>query len=398
LKQTKTLDCLELIHCHLGSQLANIRDIQNGLREVSRYFAELRNLDAPVKYIDVGGGLGIDYEGSRSRSYCSMNYSVQEYANDITRAFWQICEENNLPHPTIITESGRAMTAHHAVLITNIIDTEINSSQQILIKPDDASPMVIQNLIDTRSKIEDQSVLETYHDAVHWLHETQTLYTHGLLSLAQRAYAEQLYLDICRTIRPLLSPESHSHREVIDELNDKLADKYFCNLSIFQSLPDIWAIEQIFPIAPLHRLDEEPIRRARLQDLTCDSDGAIDRYVNGANIESTLPVHKVDDKEQYLLGIFLTGAYQEILGDMHNLFGDTHAINLEIDEQGKFKLTEAEQGDSINEVLSYVHFDTNHMLENYRSKIQHAKLSDDEEKLFFQELSAGLEGYTYLDK
>ncbi|MDH3326120.1 MAG: biosynthetic arginine decarboxylase [Gammaproteobacteria bacterium] len=398
LKENNALDCLELIHCHLGSQLANIRDIQNGLREVSRYYAELRNLNAPVNYIDVGGGLGIDYEGSRSRSYCSMNYSVQEYANDITHAFWQICQEHKLPHPTIITESGRAMTAHHAVLITNIIDTEINSTAQVPSSPDESSPMVIKNLWNTRKKMEDQSLLETYHDATHWLNESQTMYTHGLLSLAQRALAEQLYFDICRTIRPLLSPESNSHREAIGELNDKLADKYFCNLSIFQSLPDIWAIDQIFPIIPLHHLNEEPTNRATLQDLTCDSDGSIKHYVNGDNIDSTLPVHKVENNKQYLLGIFLTGAYQEILGDMHNLFGDTHAINLKINEKGKFKLSEPEPGDSINEVLGFVHFDTKLMLDNYQSKIQHANLSNDEQNQYYEELMSGLEGYTYLDK
>jgi len=398
LKENNALDCLELIHCHLGSQLANIRDIQNGLREVSRYFAELHALDAPIKFIDVGGGLGIDYEGARSRSYCSMNYSIQEYANDITHAIWQVCQQHELPHPTIITESGRAMTAHHAILITNIIDTEINSARQAMPMPETSSPNVIKNLWNTRKKIATRSVLETYHDAAHWLQETQTLYSHGMLSLPQRAFAEQLYFDICHSIRPLLSTESHSHREIISELNDKLADKYFCNLSIFQSLPDIWAIDQIFPIVPIHRLNEEPLNRATLQDLTCDSDGAIELYVNADNIDTVLPVHEIDGNKPYLLGIFLTGAYQEILGDMHNLFGDTHAINVEIDSKGGFKLTEAEQGDSIKEVLNYVHFDTNHMLENYRRKIQHATLSDEEQKQFFEELSGALAGYTYLDK
>ena len=401
LNQNNALDCLKLIHCHLGSQLANIRDIQTGLREVSRYFSELSNLGAPIAYIDVGGGLGVDYEGSRSRSYCSMNYSVQEYANDITQAIFQACQEHKLAHPTIITESGRAMTAHHAILITNIIDTEINSEQKPVPKPKSDSPVVLKNLWTTREKISQRSVLETYHDAAHWLNETQTLYTHGVLTLPERAFAEQIYFDICHSIRTLLSVDSNSHREVIAEINDKLADKYFCNLSIFQSLPDIWAIDQIFPIAPLHRLDEEPSNRATLQDLTCDSDGAIEYYVNGENIDTTLPVHPVEKNKEYLLGIFLTGAYQEILGDMHNLFGDTHAINMEIDDKNGdcgFRLTEAEHGDSIHEVLSYVHFDTNRMMQNYQYKIQCAGLSDNEQLQFLDELSAGLEGYTYLDK
>lgn len=397
LTQNNALSWLKLIHCHLGSQLANIRDIQNGLREVAQYYAELHKLNAPITTIDVGGGLGIDYEGSRSRSYCSMNYSLQEYANDIVHAFWQICHEQQLPQPTIITESGRAMTAHHAVLMTNIIDTEIKNQHQTIAAPDSAAPMVVKNLWNTREKINQQSLLETYHDAEHWLKESQTLYTHGMLSLAERAFAETLYIDICQSIRPLLSPASHAHREIIDELNNKLADKYFCNLSIFQSLPDVWAIDQIFPIIPLHRLDEEPKRRATLQDLTCDSDGAIDLYVNQENIDSTLPVHDIND-EQYLLGIFLTGAYQEILGDMHNLFGDTHAVNLETCETSGFQLTEAEHGDSIEEVLAYVHFDTGAMLENYQNKIQHADLTAAEQQQFLKEMSTALNGYTYLDK
>lgn len=397
LTHNKALSWLTLIHCHLGSQLANIRDIQNGLREVAQYYAELHKLKAPITTIDVGGGLGVDYEGARSRSYCSMNYSIQEYANDIVHAFWQICHEQQLPHPAIITESGRAMTAHHAVLITNIIDTEIKNKQQITQKPEPSAPSVVKNLWNTREKVKQQSLLETYHDAEHWLKESQTLYTHGMLSLAERALAETLYVDICQAIQPLLSPASHAHREIIDELNNKLADKYFCNLSIFQSLPDVWAIDQIFPIIPLHRLDEEPKRRATLQDLTCDSDGAIDLYVNQENIDSTLPVHDIND-EQYLLGIFLTGAYQEILGDMHNLFGDTHAVNLEICERSGFQLTEAEHGDSIEEVLAYVHFDTGVMLENYQNKIQHANLTVTEQQQFLKEMSAALNGYTYLDK
>jgi len=401
LKKNNALNCLELIHCHLGSQLANIRDIQNALQEVSRYFVELHSLSAPVTFIDVGGGLGIDYEGSRSRSYCSMNYSIQEYANDITRAFWQICEEHNLPHPTIITESGRAMTAHHAILITNVVDTEINSKPSPISEPEKASPMVIKNLWNTYSKIQQRSVIETFHDATHWLTETQSLFTHGLLSLSQRASAEQLYFGICHSIRPLLSANSHAHREITRELNDKLADKYFCNLSIFQSLPDVWAINQIFPIIPLHRLDEKPSSHATIQDLTCDSDGAIEHYVYGENIDTILPVHEINNNktsnEEYLLGFFLTGAYQEILGDMHNLFGDTHAINLEASENG-YNLTEAEHGDSIDEVLNYVHFDTNRMLENYQHKIQHTNLPTNEKQQFLAELSAGLVGYTYLDK
>ena len=399
LKKNDALQCLQLIHCHLGSQLANIRDIQNALREVSRFYVELRQLKAPIEYIDVGGGLGIDYEGSRSRSYCSMNYSIEEYARDITLAIAQVCETNNLPQPNIITESGRAMTAHHAVLITNVVDTEITPEQDNINQPETTAPDALKNLWATRNNINNRSVLETYHDTVHWLNEVQTLYTHGIIGLKERAKAEQIYIDICRRISPLLTSDTHAHREIIDELSDKLADKYFCNLSIFQSLPDIWAIDQIFPITPLARLNEEPTRQVTLQDLTCDSDGAIEFYVKNESISSTLPVHHINDNEQYLLGIFLTGAYQEILGDMHNLFGDTHAINVSQNSDGGFTLTELEYGDSIEEVLNYVHFNIEKMHGNYQQKISNVEeLSPEDKALFSKELKAGLEGYTYLDR
>jgi len=397
LKQQNALEYLQLIHCHLGSQLANIRDIQKGLQEVGRYFAELHKLGAPINQVDVGGGLGVDYEGTRSRSYCSMNYSIQEYANDVVHAMAQICAETNLPHPNIISESGRALSAHHALLITNVIGTESAPGLDEINKPDANEPRIIQNLWRTLQKLDSRSALESYHDAVHWLAEAQETYTHGILSLAQRAKAEQIYFKICREIRPMLSPQSRSHREALDDLNEKLVDKCFFNLSIFQSLPDIWAIDQIFPIMPLQRLDEKPERNVRLQDLTCDSDGAIDHYVNGESIESTLPAHDMKPEENYLFGIFLVGAYQEILGDMHNLLGDTHSVNLELTEDGGYQLKESESGDMIDEILSYVHYDTDKLIENYQRKISAANLKPQEQALFLRELKAGLSGYSYLE-
>lgn len=397
LRDNDALHCLQLLHCHLGSQLANIRDIQRGFSEFARYFSEVTKLGAYITHLDVGGGLGVDYEGSRSRNFCSMNYSINEYANDIVKAFWQICNEENIPHPHIITESGRAMTAHHAVLITNIVDLEKPQNELTIAKKAENQPMVLSNLWDTLDRISDRSVLEVYHDAVHWLAEAQSMYTHGLLNLEERAQAEQLYFSICHKLKNYLSTSAKSHREIIDELNNKLAYKYFVNLSIFQSLPDIWAIDQIFPILPLHRLNEEPNCRVTLQDLTCDSDGAIKHYVNGDSLEATLPMHELKPNEEYLIGIFLVGAYQEILGDMHNLFGDTHSINLEVQSDGTYQLLEPEEGDKIEEILSYVHFNADEIRLNYENKLRSSDINPDQQAELLNELISGLSGYSYFE-
>ncbi len=347
--------------------------------------------------VDVGGGLGVDYEGTRSRSFCSMNYSVREYATKVVRALQDICSERGLPHPQIITESGRAMTAHHAVLITNVIDVETvpDDEGELPIQADE--PPILHDLHEVLNALTSRSVLESYHDAEHWLNEARSMYTHGVLDLAQRARAESLYYTICRRVRGMLQPGLRAHHDVLDELNEKLADKYFCNLSLFQSLPDVWAIQQIFPIVPLQRLNEAPERRAVLQDITCDSDGRIDQYVDGEGVESTLPVHALRDNEAYLLGIFLVGAYQEILGDMHNLFGDTDAVNVELTESGGYRLVQAEHGDTVDELLRYVHFDTQHLKARYRERLDRAGLDAAQSGGYFAELEAGLEGYTYLE-
>ena len=258
-------------------------------------------------------------------------------------------------------------------------------------------PIVICSLYETLDNIAKRPELETYHDAVHWLSEAQSMYTHGILTLSQRARAEKIYFRICHQLMSLLSHTSKSHREIIDELNDKLAYKYFTNLSVFQSLPDVWAIDQIFPIMPLHRLNERPDCRVTLQDVTCDSDGAIEHYVNYDSLESTLPMHELKENEDYLIGIFLVGAYQEILGDMHNLFGDTHSINLEIQDNGQYQLLEPEYGDTITELLSYVHFDTNELIRNYQLKIDNCELNNEVKKMLLEELKAGLTGYSYLE-
>lgn len=396
LRAENLLDTLNLLHCHMGSQIANIRDIQQGLREVGRYYAELRRLGAGVTYVDLGGGLGVDYEGTASRSYCSMNYSVQEYANNVVHTLWEVCAEQDLPHPNLITESGRALTAHHAVLITNVIDHEQIPENTDLQAPGSDEPLILHNLWKVYSDVARGSAVEAYHDAVHWLGEAQSMYTHGVLGLEQRARAEQLYYAICRKIRPFLHPGNRSHRELLDELNDKLAEKLFLNFSLFQSMPDVWALDQIFPIMPLHRLTERPISRAILQDLTCDSDGCIKYYVDGEGIETTLPLPSYHKGEPYLLGIFLLGAYQEILGDMHNLFGDTDAVNVELTGNGH-RLVEPQHGDTAADLLRYVHYKPESLQAAYREKIAQAKLSADQRRAYLEILDSGLQGYTYLE-
>lgn len=396
LQAENLLDTLNLLHCHMGSQIANIRDIQRGLREVGRYYAELRRLGAPLTFVDLGGGLGVDYEGTASRSDCSMNYSVQEYANNVVHTLWEVCAEQELPHPNLITESGRALTAHHAVLITNVIDHEQAPDSSDLQAPGDDEPFILHNLWKVYNEVARSSAVEVYHDAVHWLGEAQSMYTHGVLGLEQRARAEQLYYAICQKVRPLLHPGNRSHRELLDELNDKLAEKLFLNLSIFQSMPDVWALDQIFPIMPLHRLNERPVSRAILQDLTCDSDGCIRNYVDGAGIENTLPLPPYHKGEPYLLGIFLLGAYQEILGDMHNLFGDTDAVNVELTDDGH-RLVEPQHGDTAADLLRYVHFEPEVLQAAYQEKIAGADLGADQRRAYLEVLERGLQGYTYLE-
>lgn len=398
LRRAGMSESLQLMHFHLGSQVANVRDIQRGVREAARYYAELHRLGVNIRCVDVGGGLGIDYEGTRSRSYCSMNYSVQEYANNVIHTLWEICEQLGLPHPDVITESGRAMTAHHAVLITNVIDIEQAPVSKEITPPGDDEPLIIHDLWQALQNLSARSVLEVYHDAEHWVGEAQSMYTHGVFNLAQRARAEQLFFIICAEVRALLKPETRSHREILDELNEKLADKYFCNFSLFQSLPDVWAIDQVFPIMPLHRLNERPERRAVIQDLTCDSDGRIDRYVDREGVESSLPLHNVRRGEPYLIGVFLIGAYQEILGDMHNLFGDTDAVNVEFTPDGSHQLVQPQRGDTVDELLRYVHFDSKELLDAYRRKIDGADLSNEVRGEFLAELEEGLTGYTYLEE
>jgi len=379
LRQVDMLDCLQLMHFHMGSQIANIHDIKFALKEAGQFYRQLRELGANITTVDAGGGLGVDYDGSGSRRECSINYSMREYADNIVRAFADASRAHGLPQPNIITESGRAMTAHHAVLITNVTEVERLQAEGALDAP------ALGN------------VSEAYHNAQFDMAEARASFVQGDIGLEALADAEKRYVAVCQRIQAQLDPDNHQQREILQELDEKLADKVFCNFSLFQSMPDIWGIEQIFPIMPVHRLDEQPQRRAVLQDLTCDSDGRIDQYVDRQNISNTLPLHAIADDEDYLIGFFMVGAYQEILGDMHNLFGDTHSINIELTDDG-YRFGEFMEGEDVSELLDYVHIDTAMLKNAYRAKLAAAALTAEQKQAFEQELIAGLNAYTYLEK
>ena len=387
LRAVDLLDTLKLMHFHMGSQIANIHDIKIALKEASQFYVQLHKLGANIQVVDTGGGLGIDYDGSSSRRECSINYSLHEYAHNIVRSFAEVCAEQQLPQPDIITESGRAISAHHAVLITNVTDIEAIPELQT----------------EALAQFQQHNIVEQYHDAQFAIQNARSRFTQGELSLAALADAEQHYLQLCQYTLLHLNPEIHSQQKIQQELEEKLADKIFCNFSLFQSMPDSWAIEQIFPIMPIHRLDEQPKRRAVLQDLTCDSDGRVDEYVDGQNIEKTLALHAIDPEQPYLIGFFLLGAYQEILGDMHNLFGDTHSINISINhalpaDDPAFLHYDFIEGEHVQELLDYVHIDSNALKQAYAEKLQHCQLSAELRQHYLQELTHGLTTYTYLEK
>lgn len=396
LRERGRLHWLRLMHFHMGSQVANIGDIKTALREACRYYAELHRLGARVGVVDVGGGLGVDYEGTRSSSDCSVNYSIDEYASGIVQAFKDIAAELELPEPDLITESGRAMSAHHAVLITNVIDVETVAEDPT--PPSTSAVQPLRDLAECLRCLESDSPLVIYHDAQFDLAEARAMYLRGTLRLFELAEAERLNAAISHGVRRRLDLRLRAHREVLDEINERLADKVFCNFSLFQSMPDAWAIDQIFPVLPLQRLDEEPTRRAVLQDLTCDSDGRIDHYLDRQSLETTLPLHQLRSGEPYLIGIFLVGAYQEILGDMHNLFGDTHSVNVRVNGAGEFRLTDLQRGDGADDLLRYVHIDPEELKRAYQKKLVEAELPRATRKLYESELMAGLVGYTYLEE
>lgn len=394
LRQRDCLHWLALLHSHIGSQIPDLRDIHHGINEATRYFVELRRLGADIRVIDVGGGLGIDYEGSRSQHYCSTNYDLSAYASEVLRPIARICEEYDLPQPMVFSESGRAMTAHHAVLITDVIERE---QPFVELAVDDLEHNdLLRRLGGLLDDVNEGGPPQSFQNARHLLAEANEQFARGVMSLEDRAKAETLFFAIAGAVKGALRLGSRRHRELLEALNEMLAERVFCNFSLFQSLPDIWAIEQIFPVMPLQRLDELPDQAALMHDLTCDSDGCIESYVDQDGVENTLMLHEAREGEAYLLGIFLVGAYQEILGDMHNLFGDTDAVNVVVEASGKYRLAEPERGDSVDELLRYVHFDPEAMLASYLEKLRTERVAEAYIDSYYRELKAGLHGYTYL--
>ncbi|MUV13034.1 arginine decarboxylase [Noviluteimonas gilva] len=387
-------DCLGLLHFHMGSQISNVRDIANGMREAVRYFVELSKLGAQVKYMDVGGGLGIDYEGTRSRSYCSINYGVAQYANNIVQPLAEACEAHALPQPRIVTECGRAMTAHHAVLIANVAEVEEAPEGRVPPMHDD-EPAVIRHLRELHDELDSRPAVELFHDAQHHHGEGLSLYALGQIDLTHRARIDDLFYAIAHAVRARLDVGERSHRDLLDELNERLVDKYFVNFSVFESMPDVWAIDQVFPIVPIERLDEAPARRGVIADMTCDSDGKIDTYVENEGLDSSLPLHPLRHGEIYRLGFFLVGAYQEILGDIHNLFGDTDAVEVHLDGDG-YAMSQQRRGDTTDVMLDYVGYKLDALRSAYAKKVDDAGLPAEESARMKDALEAGLTAYTYL--
>jgi arginine decarboxylase len=387
---------LKLQHFHMGSQISNVRDIANGMREATRYFVELTRMGVPLDIVDVGGGLGVDYEGSRSRSHNSINYSIEQYAGTIVQSLAEAVESEGLKAPHIITEAGRAMTAHHAVMVVNV--SEVESVPVGSLPPANKDePAVLRHLREVYEALDTRPPLELFHEAQHHVHEGQTLYALGQLSLAARARLDELYYAIANAVRARLLPAERSHRQALDELEEKLVDKYFVNFSVFESVPDVWAIDQIFPIAPIARLNERPSRRGVLVDLTCDSDGRIDNYVDAEGVDVSLPLHALNEGEAYRLGIFMVGAYQETLGDIHNLFGDTDAVNVRV-EGGNYVFAHKRRGDTTDLMLDYVGYDLEALRHSYRERIAAAGIQGEQAESLFVTLNEGLTGYTYLSE
>jgi arginine decarboxylase len=394
LKAANLTHSLKLLHVFMGSQISNVRDIAAGMREATRYFVELCKLGLPITYVDVGGGLGVDYEGTRSRSACSINYGLDQYAATVVQPLSEACAEHGLAPPHVISETGRAMVAHHAVLVTNVSDIE-RAPEGRVPAADADEPATLRRMREIHGEIDARSVIELYHEAQHQWSEGHALFALGQLTLRQRARLDDLYYAIVTALRVRLKPEERSHRQALDELNEKLVDKYFVNFSIFESIPDAWAIDQIFPIVPITGLDRAPDRRGVIADLTCDSDGRLDHYVDADGVDVSLPLHSPEPGKSYRLGIFLVGAYQEALGDIHNLFGDTDAVNVRLTDGG-YEFSHVRRGDTTDVMLDYVGYDLNTLRTAYREKIALAGIGGEEAERIGASLEHGLTGYTYL--
>jgi arginine decarboxylase len=399
LKARGMQDCLNLLHFHLGSQITNIRIVKGALNEAARVYTELAKLGAGLKYLDVGGGLGVDYDGSQTNFESSMNYTLEEYANDVVYHVQTVCDEAGVPHPTIVSESGRAVVAYHSVLVFNVLGVSGFGEEKVPATANQEWEQPLLDLIETYNNVTARNALEAFHDAQQALDMALSLFGGGYLPLDQRSMAENLYWATLTKLQRIVQTLDEVPED-LQNLDELLSDTYFCNFSLFQSIPDSWAIKQIFPVMPIHRLDEKPVNHAVLGDITCDSDGKLDRFVDRRDVKKTLPLHRVNG-DDYYLGVFLIGAYQEILGDLHNLYGDTHAVHVSLDENGHARLDTLIKGDTVREVLDYVEFDAETLLGKMRTDVETAvrcgKLDYEGAGRLLRFYEDGLYGYTYLE-
>lgn len=400
LRSQGRLHCLKLLHFHIGSQVSAIRAFKNTLREAARTFVEIHRLGAPLSIMDVGGGLGVDYDGSRTNFPSSMNYTVSEYAADVVASIQAACDEHGIPHPDIVTEAGRAMVAHASVLVTNVLGTssplcETERDEEVL----EEDPDILWEMKEVRDSVSRKSFQEAYHDAMQWREEGLTRFELGLLDIKQRARLERIFWQTCARILAVVRSLPYVPDE-LEGLEKNLADTYFCNFSVFQSAPDSWAVNQLFPVIPIHRLDEKPLRRAILADITCDSDGKVDRFIDLRDVKDVLELH-APGESPYYLGMFLVGAYQEILGDLHNLFGDTNAVHVSLDDDGSYVIDHVVEGDTVGEVLGYVQYSRRDLVTRVRLACEHSlrlgRISLDESRRLLKAYQRGLDGYTYLE-
>ncbi len=400
LRERGLLDRLQLVHFHLGSQVSSIRNVKEALREAARTYCELYKLGAPLGYLDVGGGLGVDYDGSQTNFSSSMNYTLQEYANDIVFGTMELCDADGVPHPTLVSESGRALVAHHAILVADVLGVGEFTVGSLPEKLDDETPAPIRYLLDAYREVSRKNLLEAYHDALGYRDEVLSLYNLNHLTLSERVIAEDIFWALSQKILRLVR-ELPEVPEELESLERSLSDTYFCNFSVFQSLPDAWAIDQLFPVLPIHRLHEEPSRRGVLADITCDSDGKIDRFIDRRDVKHVLELHPLRE-EDYYLGIFLVGAYQEILGDLHNLFGDTNTLHVALGEGGSYHIDHVLTGDTVTDVLKYVSYDRDQLMASVRRfseiALRAKRITLEESRQLLRVYEQGLAGYTYLER
>src|SRR5262245_11142097 len=400
LKALGMADCFQLLHFHLGSQIPNIRIVKGALNEAARVYVELVKAGAGLKYMDVGGGLGIDYDGSQTNFESSVNYTLEEYANDVVYHLQTVCDEAKVPHPTIVSESGRAIVAYHSLLVLNGLGVSELGDEYVPKSATSEMEQPLVDLIQTYEELTPRNATESYHDAQQALDMALNLFSGGYLPLEQRSMAENIYWAICMKLKKLMQSVDDVPEDLQD-LDESLSDTYFCNFSLFQSVPDSWAIKQLFPIMPIHRLNERPDRLSVLGDLTCDSDGKVDQFIDRRSVRKALPLHRFVGTP-YFLGVFLVGAYQEILGDLHNLLGDTHAVHVSLDQNGEVLLDAVIKGDTVREVLKYVAFDTEALVAKLRSDVEAAvragRLDYEESGRLLRFYEDGLNGYTYLEE